>query len=259
MSRTRLITLVVLIALIGWFAWGLYATARQARFNNQLASAVENFDVSAVKRLLGEGADPNTREGGARPLWKERFEIILGRRPKPDPGIPLILDAVSWSEDCPPSCDRQFDIAKMLIAHGADINAKEGSNGETALDMAVGLEHQKCVQLLIDNGADVNTRDAYAETPLMTAARTSSESVHLLIAHGAHINAQADDGSTALMQTATWGVPEITPILIGYGADINARDKEGHTALWHARHPSNYNPKVQQQIAILLRQHVAQE
>ncbi|MBQ3456291.1 MAG: ankyrin repeat domain-containing protein, partial [Synergistaceae bacterium] len=48
---------------------------------------------------------------------------------------------------------------------------------------------------------------------------------------GANINAQDNDGKTALMLIAENGHKEIVNVLIKAGADVNAKNKEGMTAL----------------------------
>jgi ankyrin repeat protein len=59
---------------------------------------------------------------------------------------PLMLASTSGS----------VDAAKRLLAHGADVNAKELAQGETALMFASALDRQGVVQLLIEGGADAN-------------------------------------------------------------------------------------------------------
>ena len=48
-----------------------------------------------------------------------------------------------------------FDVAKVLIQNGADVNAVNESK-ETALHLASAKGHVDVVKVLIQNGADVN-------------------------------------------------------------------------------------------------------
>ena len=72
------------------------------------------------------------------------------------------------------------------------------------------------------------------ETPLLVAEKL--EVLQALLAHGADINAQNEDGQTALTHVAQiydWqGVK--TKWLLEHGADVNIRDKKGKTALGYA-------------------------
>mgnify|MGYP000480537135 FL=1 len=72
------------------------------------------------------------------------------------------------------------EIAELLIAKGADVNAKN-SVGQTPLQFAAGYGHKEIAELLIDNGADVNVKDDDGETPLDFA---DGETADLLRKHG---------------------------------------------------------------------------
>ena len=81
-----------------------------------------------IDRLLRAGADPN----GA---------LRLGETP---------LMAASRSGNA--------DAVKLLIARGADVNARESSRGQTALMWAVSQRHAQVVRVLLENRADVSAR-----------------------------------------------------------------------------------------------------
>jgi ankyrin repeat protein len=62
--------------------------------------------------------------------------------------------------------------------------------------------HIETVKLLLDKGANVNARNAVAETALTHASQKgNTEIVKLLLSKGADVNAKDDAGWTALM----WG------------------------------------------------------
>jgi ankyrin repeat protein len=69
------------------------------------------------------------------------------------------------------------DVAELLIAFGADMNAKDNLFGETPLHYAIAAcqfapqGHLEVAQLLIQRGADVNAKDAKGLTPLDYAKR----------------------------------------------------------------------------------------
>jgi ankyrin repeat protein len=89
-----------------------------------------------------------------------------------------------------------LESVRVLIAAGADVNAKTTSNRKTALHGAVGYEFMKT---LIQHGADVNAQTSVGGTPLMCAASTGEvDRCKLLVDHGANVNIRSRDGYTAL-------------------------------------------------------------
>lgn len=86
------------------------------------------------------------------------------------------------------------------------------------------------IQAALADGADVNARDPeHQETPLMLTR--SEAAARLPLDHGADINAQEDEGRTALMRAvAAVSVDEVRRVL-ALGADPNLRDSNRRTAL----------------------------
>ncbi|MHC4737056.1 MAG: ankyrin repeat domain-containing protein, partial [Planctomycetota bacterium] len=83
-------------------------------------------------------------------------------------------------------------IAEVLVAHGADINAKDNA-AWTPLNIAAGRGQKDMVELLITKGADINAKDKRGSTPLhraITAEPTVPKAgrkatVEFLLARGA--------------------------------------------------------------------------
>jgi ankyrin repeat protein len=85
---------------------------------------------------------------------------------------------------------------------------------------------------LIKSGG-VNDKDKRGTTPLhYAAAYGSTESVRVLLAAGADVNARNDFEATPLMWSAA--EPEKVRLLVAKGADVNAKSKMGRTAIWIA-------------------------
>ncbi len=61
------------------------------------------------------------------------------------------------------------DIVKLLIDHGANVNAKS-SVGNTALTYACCGGYEEVVRILLEAGADVEHQNENGHTPLMEAA-----------------------------------------------------------------------------------------
>ena len=143
-----------------------------------------------------------------------------------------------------------IDVVKKYLAAGTDVDTKD-DNGATPLFYAANSDHKEVAELLIAKGADVNAmRRQNASTPLHYAtANNHKEIAALLIAKGADMNAKDDNGTTSLHFAAEWDHREIVELLIAKGADVNAKNNVGQTPLNLAideKHP---------QIADLLRKH----
>ena len=113
-----------------------------------------------------------------------------------------------------------IDIAKLLIAVGADLNLKDDC-GFSSLHKAVGENHVDLVRLLIDNGAEVDIRDDTFSTPLFIACSYGIQlMVDLLINSKATINIFDSHSNSPIVYAVLYGHFEIVKILINEGADI---------------------------------------
>lgn len=140
-------------------------------FGPAIHKAAFRGDLTKMKELLAEGADPNMPdEKGLTPL-------MLATQKK------------------------HKDIVELLLSHGADINAKL-DYGFTALFYPCMFGDVELAKLLIDNGADVNARED-GNTPLMWAAfRGHVKIVELLLSNGANPEDTDDTGVITATQMA---------------------------------------------------------
>jgi ankyrin repeat protein len=123
----------------------------------------------------------------------------------------------------------------MLLDKKAQIDLKDNYN-YTALLLAAAECYGEAVKLLIANGADINARDEWSSTPLSRVAgcRGQADLVKLLIDRGADPKARDDNGWTVLECAAAFGNTEGVRLLLAQGVDVNAQDKEGSTPLFKA-------------------------
>lgn len=129
-------------------------------------------------------------------------------------------------------------MVQILLNHGADPDAAS-TYGEcgTPLQLATELKNVEMVKLLLDYKANPNSvANKMIHTALQMAARDGcKEIVEILLKNGADVNSPAakSAGATALQFAAMGGFLGLAYLLLEYGADINAAPAEirGRTAL----------------------------
>lgn len=133
--------------------------------------------------------------------------------------------------------DGQIEIAKFLIAIGADVNVTDNYN-YTPLHLSIyrkleetpeiSQQKQEIAELLINKGADVNARTIDGMTPLYSAAYEGLVGIaRLLIDNGADVNASDDYNYTPLHLAVYGGYKELVELLITSGANVDAKSKYG--------------------------------
>jgi hypothetical protein len=92
-----------------------------------------------------------------------------------------------------------YGAAIKMIEQGADIEAKDPGAGASAIHYAVMKGEMPLVGLLVQRGADVNSRTKSGTTPLHTAVLyRRTEIAEYLIGKGADVNAKSSSGATPL-------------------------------------------------------------
>ncbi|KAF8139248.1 ankyrin repeat-containing domain protein [Mycena galopus ATCC 62051] len=130
----------------------------------------------------------------ASPLWiavaanlVETAKFLLDTAPLPNhSGGPEILVASSYGH---------LSMVQLLVANGADVNARSGRYG-AAVNAAITLGHEDVALFLIENGANVNVPLSGYGTLLARATYDRNESLaRVLIDGGADLNAQGPYGT----------------------------------------------------------------
>ncbi len=221
--------------------------------------------ASAAKRemvqlLIDHGADVNASgEGGYTPLHaaarqgnSDIIQLLIDHKADVNAadqkGLTPLLTAVS-------SDKMDLDIVKILLAHGANIEAQVTEDwdsrkfrGYRAIGFAINLNHFDLLQLLLANHANPNAgwkpSDNSSMTPLYLAmARSGSdhaETVECLLDHGADPNLTCVIGS----QHPTVWIPlhsavqlrnkKMVEALIAHHANVNALDASGNPPINYA-------------------------
>ncbi len=207
-----------------------------------IALAAANGSAAMLRVLLDAGADPNAVDQAGE----------------------TTLMAAARSGN--------LDAVRVLLERNAGLDTRDAQYQQTALMVAVRENHPQVVKLLLELGADVNAKTRVGVTPpfilpnsvpgfghgvgivrggspdrgrrapipggltpLQYAARDGRlETVKMLLASGADINAVEANDITPLITAITNNHPDVATYLIEQGADVNKADWYGRTALFAA-------------------------
>lgn len=224
--------------------------------------AVAEGNHVVVRLLIDRGADVNVRSKFVPSATGRGFEgatpvVARANQPAEDNASGSLTPLMFASRE------GDLESARMLVAAGADINAR-GGDGKDALGLAVFNGGYDVASFLIDNHANVNQADAQRFTPLFWAVdrrnmetapnfpwRVTADPLPLiqkLLDAGADVNflvnntprARMRDGSprivfaTALMRAAFSGDITLVKLLLAHGADTKIVSKDSETVLMAA-------------------------
>ncbi|KAI7377440.1 hypothetical protein KC328_g14421 [Hortaea werneckii] len=127
--------------------------------------------------------------------------------------------------------------AKQILEENCtDVN-KLWINDDNPLHAASSRGHEKIVEILLAEGADVNAQGGYYNNALHAASDRGFDGVvSMLLAHGANVDAQGDRHGTALHAASDRGRKTIVQMLTAKGADVNAQGGYFGNALQAASH-----------------------
>ena len=231
--------------------------APEADGTTPLQWAVRQDDVDLTERLLHGGADvKKANRYGVTPLY---LACLNGNAALVSRLIKAGADAnaaVTEGETALMTAARagHVEAARVLLAHGAAVDARESWRGQTALMWATAQGHPAMIRELLGHGADVNARSTTQKwerqttaeprekwlppgglTPLLFATRHGClECAQVLAAAGADVNVTDPDGISPTLSAIINGHVDVAAFLVGKGADPNIADITGRTPLYAA-------------------------
>jgi ankyrin repeat protein len=181
------------LAVAGWAQAGSF---------DDFFTAIKRNDLAVLRALAEQGFDLNTTDASGQnglylALREQQLEVVdfLVRHPKvnvdqrnPKDETPLMYAVLKG----------HFDVARALVARGADVNKPGWAPLHYAATYADEGAVQQ-VQWLLDNHAYIDAESPNGTTPLMMAAQYGSEEVlRLLLAEGADPSLRNSLGLTAI-------------------------------------------------------------
>ena len=195
--------------------YGANLAARDNIGNTTLHLVVSEGHLKGARMLLERGADVNSQnDEGLTPIQQASYGLRRGYLRYP--------------------C---LDIMRLLLDHGANFTASDKS-GNTALHFVVSEGHLEAARMLLERGADVNSKNNEGLTPLQRASqglrRRYLDIMRLLLDHGADLAARDNSGNTVLHFSASEGHLEAARMLLERGANVDSQNDKGLTPLQRA-------------------------
>jgi hypothetical protein len=211
--------------------------------------AISLGSLSKFKYLLStKKVDVNGRKGRTNDSGSEYNPLCLAL-------YVFATDEDSYGQSKQTILARTLEVMEILLQAGANINVEAwsllqgGPRGEQTLFMsACDLLFPEAVTLLLKYKARVNEANSIGVTPLMLTLMKADYQynsanfdpkimsiLNSLLNAGANINAQDQDGETALMYTVITKNPKAFEYLILRGANKDLRNRYGQTAFDLAR------------------------
>ncbi|MFC1580160.1 ankyrin repeat domain-containing protein [Thermodesulfobacteriota bacterium] len=211
-----------------------------------LMGACMEVHLDTAELLLEKGADPNTaNKKGRTPLmllsgtgilkamaWMEREFRLLDESKKEIQVLTAKIGELEGkgSDDAEKKLEImkvRLDRAKRRVEHLQSDNVTSGKSGPMP-----GLEsgtqgRAALVQLLLDAGADIHTKDVIKSTALHFAVyQGDNETAKVLIEKGAYINARNGFGWSPLIIAKAAGNRPMEALLKDAGASLDTKDQK---------------------------------
>jgi ankyrin repeat protein len=134
------------------------------------------------------------------------------------------------------AADGHEAVVKLLLEKGAELETKD-KDSQTPLSCAAEMGHKAVVKLLLEKGAQLETKNKDGYTPLLYATENGHKAVvKLLLEKGAELETQSENGRTPLSCAAEMGHEAVVKLLLEKGAELETKSRDD-------RKPLLWNPE----------------
>ena len=188
-----------------------------------IACAKGCYDI--VKQLLIGGADIDLKDNTGKSAWtmsttKEISTLLVQYHPRA-----VVLSSKLIDENSLELSGESDETSTEEVLNGSNIA------DQCALIAASEVGDEDRIELLLSEGAQINSKDSKGRTALISASGNGrATATNLLLEKGAHIDSQDDEGYSALMTACQNGHVQSTSHLLDADADTLLKNSEGKTA-----------------------------
>jgi hypothetical protein len=131
---------------------------------------------------------------------------------------------------------------RASLQQGADVNLKDADGWTPVLRASLTRRSVETIRILVSKGADLSARDPFGRSPVILAAWSGDvEVLRLLIDNGADVNAtDKTQSESALIAAARRGNAKQVMTLLSAGAAVDYADQQGRTPLSYAFEAHRY-------------------
>jgi hypothetical protein len=197
----------------------------------------EDLPFADIQTLIFENFPPHTlqmrrydyRRDMAKGNWYSLQELRDQNKYVEDPRLVRSF----FTDMCRKGNNAEIGLA---LRRGADINSYDSTTGQTGLHAAACGCKIETMEILINEGAEIDVRDRNMETPLLLATRTGCiKSTIFLLKKGASAKLSDRMGRNILMHAIKSENLELVETMMNYAPDMHSVDKEwGWTPLHFA-------------------------
>lgn len=201
--------------------------AAEISTSENLFQAIRHSDAGAIKRAFDAGASADALDPDGVPAIvaatlfanQDCLKLLLDRGANPNLATPKGATALMWAMP-------DLEKAKLLIARGANVNARSTDLGRTPFLIASGMPGTvDLLRFLLDKGAELKAKDRGGETALGFAARFADvDVVRFLVDRGFDVNEPSAGGAPPLARAISRQYMPTIEFLLAKGGKIRKTD-----------------------------------